>query len=732
MLVKKAKSVLSVVFVSLLVLFWSAGEAISLNKEGETGDEAEIIAPTSDSETPGGKTPGKEEGSELMGSEKEEEQSGDLEVEESSEEEVVEPPVESIQSMTLSARISDGLDCSAEYTYGLYETGNLYKMDAAGLATQVNTTRPSGRYWNSLGISSDGRDIYATADSRTIGSTTNYNVYKLNLTTGNWVNQGAVSFTTAFYIVGAVDSNEVYWYGGPKRDGEDIVFQIGNQGGEIKTIVLNRGLSGNDVGATNGDISFDAAGNLTVIQGNNSGQIIQHEITKKDFESTDRFSPELGNISSTETIQLSPSNPWGGINPNGFSLQSDGMVFLAGNRGSYSYIGSFAIPFTSSTVSPLQSSRHGYGISDLASCSPPPAIALRKNVEGRKDDADQFNLKISKAGFEISEIETKGEKLGVQGEIVGPFPTGRGENFEITESLTSSTPTDEYLSSYECHATNGLTEPEEEWVLITEGEGTSGEVTIPEVGEVGGDKNMVVCTFLNSPKGSVEWEKRDTLDGYLEGNEWVIDGGGLASPLEVKDCVEDSAEECLGHDIDPAPGKFRVSSLPVGEYTLQEVKAPEGYILEPSMQTFEITSEELNYEFKGPFLNYRASKMMLKKETCGDESGTETACELNNEGDPLWEPASGWMMSLSSESVITPPDVDEEGWAETDQEGVAGIWEIDATQPTTVRLIEDLRGYEKMYLQEVECVSPDATEKFSFTPEDGESEISLEILPESD
>lgn len=94
---------------------------------------------------------------------------------------------------------------------------------------------------------------------------------------------------------------------------------------------------------------------------------------------------------------------------------------------------------------------------------------------------------------------------------------------------------------------------------------------------------------VNNYKGRIEWEKVDAADDKkrLAGSEWKLtykpsDPNGKATEVTVKDCVE--APCAKGGDLDPAPGKFSVYDLGEGEYSLEEQKAPEGYLAEENLK----------------------------------------------------------------------------------------------------------------------------------------------------
>ncbi|XOJ09898.1 SpaA isopeptide-forming pilin-related protein [Corynebacterium striatum] len=94
---------------------------------------------------------------------------------------------------------------------------------------------------------------------------------------------------------------------------------------------------------------------------------------------------------------------------------------------------------------------------------------------------------------------------------------------------------------------------------------------------------------VNNYKGRIEWEKVDAADDEkrLAGSEWKLtynpsDPNGKATEVIVKDCVK--APCAKDGDLDPDPGKFSVYDLGEGEYSLEEQKAPEGYLAEENLK----------------------------------------------------------------------------------------------------------------------------------------------------
>lgn len=87
----------------------------------------------------------------------------------------------------------------------------------------------------------------------------------------------------------------------------------------------------------------------------------------------------------------------------------------------------------------------------------------------------------------------------------------------------------------------------------------------------------------------VRWRKVDATASanLLEGAQWTltpVDGASRATgpSLTVTDCVAATAAACTGGDADPVGGLFRVTGLGPGVYRLVEMRAPAGFVLDPT------------------------------------------------------------------------------------------------------------------------------------------------------
>ncbi|XBH22049.1 SpaA isopeptide-forming pilin-related protein [Jonesiaceae bacterium BS-20] len=124
-----------------------------------------------------------------------------------------------------------------------------------------------------------------------------------------------------------------------------------------------------------------------------------------------------------------------------------------------------------------------------------------------------------------------------------------------------------------------LDQPGYQFVSLVCGDETITDSTI-EIGFA----QAIECTFTNKiAPGSVIWQKVDAAvpANLLGQSEWSLTGPDgtefLSGP--IIDCVEATSGECSGPDQNHQAGKFALSGLPWGVYTLTETKAPPGYVL---------------------------------------------------------------------------------------------------------------------------------------------------------
>ena len=108
------------------------------------------------------------------------------------------------------------------------------------------------------------------------------------------------------------------------------------------------------------------------------------------------------------------------------------------------------------------------------------------------------------------------------------------------------------------------------------------------------------CTLLNRDlPGSINWTKVDDSEEpkLLGGSQWILRIPGRGDVV-----VEDNSPQnpiADGLDDDPEAGRFHVSELAWGHYTVREVQAPEGYVLNRTPRTIVIDGSHLSGLWSG-------------------------------------------------------------------------------------------------------------------------------------
>ncbi|MDO5033774.1 MAG: SpaA isopeptide-forming pilin-related protein [Actinomycetaceae bacterium] len=350
----------------------------------------------------------------------------------------------------------------------------------------------------------------------------------------------------------------------------------------------------------NGDLAFDALGNLHIVNGHPDGAEIL-TVPRETLDSMNTDSSVEVAVSHVKSSDLSTIV--------GAAFNSDGTMQLSHGRFDLDYSNHFTFnPTTGATSTPTS---HGASV-DLASCVVPPTLTVVKHLEKpRYSDDHQFLLSILKKEKDDSfttliENETSGTGADVQGLVTSSVIAGT--EYGIGESLLSGAkPLNEpvYSSSWSCVDQYGRP------VSTMDGEkaagtGTFGSIYVPAVvpSEDGTSAEVanIRCTFTNVPTvGSVSWEKRGgSKDGALPaGSEWTLtpvddEGNATGKAITVKDNQEG--------DSNTDDGRFRYDYIPFGTYQLREQKAPQGYIRIEDPVTVTVSSDKPHYNV-GPVIN---------------------------------------------------------------------------------------------------------------------------------
>lgn len=399
----------------------------------------------------------------------------------------------------------------------LCQANTLYSVSSGGSVNQISgSTVTNIGSWNGysdvngLAISANGAAAYAYA--RSGGNLQNVSaILRYTPATNTWEALPNTSYNTGnsnSLVAGAMNlATGHYLFGGYTSQGGSLVFRLYDYNPSSNAIVyvgyFNTGLSGDS--DANGDIAFDAAGNLYVVRAGSSINIFS--VTAATLAAA------LASPGNAMTSSQSASFNLGSFDSvNGIAFNTDGTVFL-GNSTTVRKYDPTNWTLISSTTSSLSNS------TDLASCNSPATFTVQKNVVGRAATTDQFTMTLKNGSTTVATATTTGTSTGIQSQQIGPVPVPAGTALTVTETAPAGTDLGAYTTTWSC--TNGG----------GSGTGTTISVTSPGAG------SSMVCTFTNSPLvGSLQISKIVTGGGVLPTTPFAIGyncGTGFTGTVNV-------------------------------------------------------------------------------------------------------------------------------------------------------------------------------------------------------
>ncbi|KNC20156.1 hypothetical protein AC792_02460 [Arthrobacter sp. RIT-PI-e] len=438
------------------------------------------------------------------------------------------------------------LFCDTNHFYSIQATGALEQADiTAGGPPATVGTWTSVSSVNALGIGAGGSAAYAL--DRSSDASDVLSILKWT-PGGGFVKLPGTAYTTVAttngarvpgsIVAGAVDLSNGRYLFGKFNSGRFHIWSFT----ETNTTAPRFAYVGSFAAAStsaNGDMAFDAAGNLYVVgtpptdtTATTSTATI-YTISRATLAAANGGSLAVG--ASTPKTLTGTDAPFAAAN--GVAFSPRGTLYL-GNAGS-------AYEFDANTGQRVPGTpRVAVNSTDLASCTTPSTITVQKNVVARQVPGDQFTLTAA-TGSPLSTIATattSGAAAGRQTEQLGPFPAAAGSTITISESMAagSGSALNSYRTSYDCWA-NG--------VRLSAGSTPTGTVTMPS-----GLGVSVTCTFVNSPGPVAESRVRITkiiqeASGLTRpGVDWTVGvtatataGSATATPSEVPRQQTDAA-----------------------------------------------------------------------------------------------------------------------------------------------------------------------------------------------
>lgn len=204
-------------------------------------------------------------------------------------------------------------------------------------------------------------------------------------------------------------------------------------------------------------------------------------------------------------------------------------------------------------------------------------VEVKKTVNSRYNDADQFVVSGATEAGEVAAVQTTGSQVEA---VVGArsLLTQLGTTrITFTEKPASSgTDLAHYSKSWQCFR-NGEAVPSEQLLVSTDHSSVSTESDL-------GD--FVSCSVTNTALlGSLLWSKIDAGGRPQSGSQWILTGPDGSSATVVDNGLNDA---------DPRLGMLNVSGLRWGSYFLQEVNTSPGSTAVARSVRFTVDADHLS------------------------------------------------------------------------------------------------------------------------------------------
>ncbi|WP_058623829.1 SpaA isopeptide-forming pilin-related protein [Microbacterium testaceum] len=361
--------------------------------------------------------------------------------------------------------VAASLTCAPQTFYSVSLSGQLTRV-ANGTVSTVGAAAQGVTSFNGLGIGANGATALAYERSNATRTATIYafDGTKWIKTADTYTNNSVTSL-----VAGAIDlSTGNYYLGGYSSQGQFLLTRYVPSTGAF-TFMGSIDASAAGGGAVNGDMAFDAKGNLYIVGSDTKTTIFS--VTAANLAAASG-----GLIPSSQSFSFTTAG-FTGIN--GIAFNTSGSMFL-GN-------GSTVREYDTSTGTLISVATTGLnGSTDLASCNSPANLTLRKDVAARVASSDQFTLSVKSGSVVSGTATTSGSATGVQAAHVGPLAVLQGATYTLTEQMATGSASSlaTYASSLACVDETGA--------AVAVGSGST--VTIPNRSGA-----SVECTFTNRP-----------------------------------------------------------------------------------------------------------------------------------------------------------------------------------------------------------------------------------------
>jgi hypothetical protein len=420
--------------------------------------------------------------------------------------------VDIVCTFTNVAQASPTLYCDANYFYSVRSDGTLTQGNALGSGSSTATVIAAGPAGtanaNSLAVDLEGRTAYALTRSTATNTNTATGVITYAFSNTGVLTATRTTFSNAqslgvpaSIVMGAFDPVARAYVIGTTS----VVNNVGrvnlwrfNGASANPTFTLLGYVNSGSNSAGNGDMAFDAKGNL---------HILRSEGTQAQFFSVS--GPALaaatsgGEIASTATTQRTVAGI--GAGPlNGLAFSPRGIAYVGTGTTAYQFdpLTWTAIPNSPTVVLGSDATPS----TDLATCASPSTFSLSKVVLSRvTGQAHNFRVAVATAGSEVASAltGTTGTSASIN-PIAAPVNSVMtiSELLQTTQGTTTAVPAT-YTVIYECWA-DGIR------IASSRMDSTrTATVTIPNQAGVG-----VACTIYNTAQPVAEVTvRKSTVDG---------------------------------------------------------------------------------------------------------------------------------------------------------------------------------------------------------------------------
>lgn len=396
------------------------------------------------------------------------------------------------------------LDCSVDSVYALHRTtAGQYAKRVTSSGMSTGTTVPNRVSFgttdnqNALAVNLDGSAAIAVTQAPNGSGQLVMRKWTAALGNGTptasiLTRTGATTpATPSDFVGGAIDpTTGDYYFGG--YSGSNFRLFVVRADASTFQFVRNISIPDAGTGNANGDITFDASGNLYLVWSLGTTHVLARLDAGKVNSNGDAV--RIAFLASNDTF-------------NGIAFNGRGELFASGGFGIKRLDPSTGQPMGGTNGNGIVDTTTG--VVDLASCGLPPTMRLQKEVDGRVVSTDQFGLEIRAdgAGTGVDDVvvqsaTTAGSTTGIQTQYAGSMVVTVGKSYVIRE-VGAPADLNRYIASYSCQWSDD-TAPSDAAVLSVSGAARQASVgPIPSAADLGTARGkagqQLVCTITNTP-----------------------------------------------------------------------------------------------------------------------------------------------------------------------------------------------------------------------------------------